>query len=87
MNSESLETWQAGTMRKSLQASLSYLHRLQRRMEKTGFPPDDPLFVRVRKAYGAMHAVCMELHAYSAKIRGAAPLSPRGKDFITAKRF
>jgi hypothetical protein len=65
MNSESLETWQAASVRKSLQAIMNYLHRLQRRIEKTGFPPDDPLFVRVRKAYNATHALCVELHYLS----------------------
>ena len=61
MNSETLTTSQAATIREALQASLSYLYRLRLRMEKAGFPPNDPLFLRVCAAYDAMHVLCQQL--------------------------
>ena len=61
-DSEDLTIDQAKAIRQSLQGSLSFLNRLQRRMEKAGFPAYDPLFLRVQKAYDAMHALCVDLH-------------------------
>jgi len=36
-------------------------------LEKVGFLPSDPLYVRVRLAYDAMHSLCMDLHYRSCK--------------------
>ena len=65
MKSEDIVTWQAKVMRKNLEGSLRYLYRLMRRMEKKGFPPDDPLFVKVSAAYDAMLSLCVSLHYLS----------------------
>ena len=42
MNLDSIEKWQAAKISKSLYPGMNYLLRLRQRMEKRGFPPDDP---------------------------------------------
>ena len=44
MSSTKLRPWQIKKIRGSLERALGYLTRLKRRMEVTGFPPEDPLF-------------------------------------------
>lgn len=44
---------------------MSYLGRLQPRMEKVGFPSDDRLYQLVCKTYEAIHGLCVELHYLS----------------------
>ena len=65
MNSRTLRPWQARKIREALQTSLGYLTRLQRRMELTGFPPDDRLYVATVKAQHAMQDLLVELHYLS----------------------
>ena len=52
-------------MREKLQPALGYLSRLQRRMELTGFPPDDPLYLLTRDARGTLQDLLMKLHYLS----------------------
>ena len=62
MDSSNLRPWQTKKIRGSLERALGYLTRLKRRMEVTGFPPDDPLFVDVVSAQHTMQKLMMELH-------------------------
>ena len=41
---------------------MAYLYRLRRRMEVSGFPPDDPLYQLVGRAFDVMHHLLMDLH-------------------------
>lgn len=62
MSSRGLKPWQAKRIAAALGPALGYLHRLQRRMEQRGFPPQDPLYQLVGRAYEAMHHLYIELH-------------------------
>jgi hypothetical protein len=46
---------------------MNYLIRLQTRMEKVGFPPDDRLYKLVANAYDAAHRLSVEIHYLSCK--------------------
>ena len=65
MDSKGLKPWQARKIRASLQPALGYLSRLQRRMELTGFPPGDPLYLATVKAQKALHDLLVDLHYLS----------------------
>ena len=67
MNSSELQTWQARKIRDVLRPALGYLSRLKRRMEVTGFPPDDELYVLTVKAQQLMQELLMELHYLSSE--------------------
>jgi hypothetical protein len=42
---------QADQLHRALSDKLGYLTRLQARMERVGFRPNDPLFLRVKRAH------------------------------------
>jgi hypothetical protein len=67
MDSEYLQPWQARRVHRALQPHLKYLYRLRARMEKVGFPPSDPLFQTVNRAYDSAHALYIQLHYLSCK--------------------
>jgi hypothetical protein len=67
MDSDELTTEQADRIHKSLFRLANYLSRVVKRMERTGFPPDDPLFKSARRAYDAVCSFCMDLHYLSCK--------------------
>src|SRR5262249_61183912 len=77
VNSKQLRPWQAKKMHDALAPALGYLSRLKRRMELTGFPPDDPLFIVVRDAQSKMHSLLVELHYMSCE--GGVGRSPDRK--------
>jgi hypothetical protein len=62
MNGESLKRWQLERIQKALQPNLNYLHRLRKRMDDTGFVPDDRLYRHVSEAYDKTYALLVELH-------------------------
>jgi hypothetical protein len=62
MDSKDLTTAQAQAISKSLFHSLNDLYRLKSRMERVGFKPDDPLFVKVKAAYDAVFNLSTDLH-------------------------
>jgi hypothetical protein len=41
---------------------LGYLHRLQSRMDATGFVPSDRLYRLVSEAFNAVHSLSVRLH-------------------------
>ena len=75
MDSRRLRPWQAKRIAAALRPALNYLHRLQRRMEVRGFPPQDLLYQLVAQAYDAMHHLYIELH-YRGCDRGVGRASP-----------
>jgi hypothetical protein len=62
MRSDDLTPAQARVLKEQLRPMLSYLGRLQRRMHKRHFPPEDKLVHLVRDAYNAVHALNVEVH-------------------------
>jgi hypothetical protein len=62
MDSTMLKPWQARVIYQALHPLLGYLHRLRKRMERRGFPPDDKLLKLTEKACDAIHALAIELH-------------------------
>ncbi len=44
---------------------LRYLNRLQTRMQKRQFPPNDPLVISTREAYNALHELHTAAHYLS----------------------
>ena len=65
MDSLKLRPWQARKIAATLQPTVGYLSRLQRRMELTGFPPDDPLYVATVRARRAAQSLLVDLHYLS----------------------
>jgi hypothetical protein len=65
MDSDELTTEQAAQMHRSLFRLANYLNRVVKRMERTGFPPNDPIFLSARRAYDAISTFCMDLHYLS----------------------
>ena len=62
MNRDLIEKWQAAKISKSLYPGLNYLLRLRQRMEKKGFPGNDPYYLAVCRAYDSMQALCVATH-------------------------
>jgi len=77
MDAKDLTTAQAQAISKSLFDSLNYLF-LNSRMEKVGFKPDDPLYVKVKAAYDAVFDLSIDLH-YRGCSNGVG-LSPKKRD-------
>jgi hypothetical protein len=67
MHSRNLTTEQAVRMHESLFRLANYLSRVVRRMERTGFPPDDPLYKLASRAYDAVCSLSTDLHYRSCK--------------------
>jgi hypothetical protein len=65
MNSTDITREQAEQMHGALFPLANYLNRLVRRMEHTGFPPDDSLFRRASLAYDETRSLLVELHYMS----------------------
>jgi hypothetical protein len=88
MDSSNLTTEQADQMHKSLFRLANYLSRVVRRMERTGFPPHDPLFKSASRAYDAVCSLCMDLHYMSCKSGvGRPPAQDRKNEDRTTADF
>jgi hypothetical protein len=88
MDSSNLTMEQAAQMHKSLFRLANYLSRMVKRMERTGFPPNDPLFKSASRAYDAVCSVCMDLHYLSCKSGvGRPPNENRTNEERTHGRF
>ena len=79
MSSDDLTKTQARKLSQSLFPGINFLRRLQVRMEKSGFPGDDELYLLVCKAYQASWELSIELHSMSASGVGRPP-RPDGED-------
>ena len=62
MDSKDLTTGQAQTISKSLFRLANYLYRLKSRMEKTGFRPNDELYLKVKAACDDVFELSIDLH-------------------------
>ncbi len=62
MDTDDVKHWQAKKIDAALRLMLGYMFRLRERMKKKGFPPADPYFQAVCRAYDAMHALCVRTH-------------------------
>jgi hypothetical protein len=78
MDSSTIKRKQARAISAALYPCLNYLRRLQVRMEKVGFPPDDPLYKLVASAYDAVLRLHGETHYLSCK--GVGRPSTEGDD-------
>ena len=67
MDSNDLTTKQAADMHRSLFRLANYLSRVVKRMEKAGFPTDDPLYRSARRAYDAVCSLCVDQNYMSCK--------------------
>jgi hypothetical protein len=79
MDSSKLTTEQAARLSKSLYPHLNYLCRMRRRMELIGFPPGDPLFLLVSRAYDSLQQLSVEVHYMSCGSGVGKPSSERQK--------
>jgi hypothetical protein len=84
MDSSNLSARQAEQIHRSLCGLSNYLYRLTDRMQRTGFPPSDPLFQKARRAYDAMNALSIELYEMSCKSEAGQP--PPAADNLNPKR-
>jgi hypothetical protein len=64
---------QAKQVREALYRPTNYLVRLRRRMELRGFPPNDPLYVLVSKAFDALQHLGMHVHHFRLPVTPAQP--------------
>jgi hypothetical protein len=65
MDSDELTTEQAGQKHESLFRLANYLHRVVKRMENWGFPPNDRLYEHAKRAYDAVCSLRVELRYIS----------------------
>jgi hypothetical protein len=65
MNSRDLTHEQFRKLDEALFRGVNYLVRLKTRMEKEGFPENDPLYVRVKAAYEASRELSRFAHSQS----------------------
>jgi hypothetical protein len=65
MDSSFITFEQARILHAQVAAHLCYFGRLQRRMERLGFPPDDVLYRHVVAAYNSAHALMVQAHYLS----------------------
>jgi hypothetical protein len=62
MDETSTKRWQAKKIHAALHPSLDYLLRLRERMEKKRFPPEDPYYHDVCRAYDSMQTLVNQTH-------------------------
>ena len=65
MDSRQLLPAQARKMHQALQPGMCYLTHLKTRMERVAFPPDDRLYLLVKKAHESMHDLFIAMHYLS----------------------
>lgn len=67
MNADNITTDQAAELFKRLFPHVNFVRRLVTRMEKLGFPQNNPLYVKARNADSAMRELYGEAHWRSCK--------------------
>jgi hypothetical protein len=65
MKKQDITKEQAAQLSKQMFGPMNFLWRLRERMEKRGFPHNDPLYVLVCEAYTAMHKLSVSVHYLS----------------------
>lgn len=65
MDSHDVTTAQCERIIEELRPSVWYLHRLQKRMERRGFPGSDKLYRKVLDAQAKLGELIVELHYLS----------------------
>lgn len=78
MTSDDLTREQATELRETLGSYMRYLARLQRRMEKRGFPPKDRVYQLVCEAHDKLFGICVHLHYISCE--SGVGKEPKKKD-------
>jgi hypothetical protein len=76
MTRDDIKTEQGAAMYKAVWPMLNYLTRLLQRMERVGFPRNDPLYQSVKKAREAVLSLSIDLHYMSCS--GGVGRIPRG---------
>ena len=76
MESDKLRPDQAAALSRGIAPGLRHLAPLRTRMERAGFPPDDPLFRLVAKAYDAVQHLSVHVHYLSCQSGVGKPGSP-----------
>lgn len=83
MDSNKLKAWQFKRIESATLPNLQYLATMIQRMERTGFPVDDPLLVATRQAYDGMFNLRIKVHYLQCDANqrefetGKVPLSSR----------
>ena len=80
MNSDDLTHEQAAHIHQSLFRLANYLFRLTKRMERTGFPPNDPLYVPTKLAYDAVCSLYVDFHYRSCRSGVASGMKPETEE-------
>ena len=80
MDSTDLTAEQATKMHTSLFRLANYLSRMVKRMERVGFPPDDPLMKSARRAYDSVCSLCVDLHYLACKSGVGRTTAEKRKD-------
>ena len=62
MESADLTREQVEAVLEHVRRQLRYAGRLRDRMNRRGFPPNDPLYVAATMAFNGLHALSVELH-------------------------
>jgi len=62
MDSSQLTAEQLEALNKRIAGMVAYLHALQERMERRGFPPNDELYRLTREAHDRVHHLRVTLH-------------------------
>jgi hypothetical protein len=65
MDCSQLRPNQIAIFKKEIDRQLRYLGRARRRLELLGFPPADPLYREVSRAFEAVHGLSIRLHYLS----------------------
>jgi hypothetical protein len=74
MDSKSLTQRQAGDLRGRIGVMLRYAGKLLRRMQRRGWPADDPLYADVARAEKALHELHVRLIYFAAPPGDGPPL-------------
>jgi hypothetical protein len=73
MNADELTRAQCRALKNKLEPMASYLHRLRVRMQRRGFPSDDPMLQLVVKAGEAVHELHIEMQCRAMDGKGFRP--------------
>ena len=73
MKADDLTRSQCRALKNKLEPMASYLHRLRVRMQRRGFPPDDPLMQLVNKASQSVHELHGEVFCRAMDGKGFKP--------------